>query len=543
MKKGFTVIELIVSFSLVMVIVIFLFQIVIGLRNLYVNSGLKTELLNIQSLLSKEINKKMANNNLVSVLKCGSYCLNFVYSNGESDKLQIDYNKNTLQFGNYKAILPNNSYLGNANVSYAFAGTFLEDVDNTMILISIPIYSENFKDENFEIKVVYQYNSNLNEIYLTDFSADSNEYGYLQLKGGYDIEISKNKEYAETGYMVVNADGEEITNGTVTVNNPLSSLSLPYPEGTYEIEYLLAFDGQVVHKTYRNVNVINLDVEFDYTGDYQIFTAKKTGQYKLEVWGAEGGYRSSTYGIGGKGGYSYGTINLKEGENLYIYVGGQGKSASSSTSYVAGGYNGGGSAKYYGGTGGGATDIRFLNNSDPLNADSLASRVIVAGGGGGAQGRGSSSYKGNGGVGGGTTGGNGTYYNGRSTQYYGKGGTQTTGGETYSGTTSYMGTAGTFGLGGNGGYRSTTYYGTGGGGGGWYGGGGGYYRYAGGGGGSGFVWTSETASNVPTNYSVDTKYYLTDAETLAGNVSFIQPNGTTATGHSGNGYAKISYLG
>ena len=396
-------------------------------------------------------------------------------------------------------------------------------------------------DENFEIKVVYQYNSNLNEIYLTDFSADSNEYGYLQLKGGYDIEIPGNKEYTETGYMVVNADGEEITNGTVTVNNPLSSLSLPYPEGTYEIEYLLAFDGQVVHKTYRNVNVINLDVEFDYTGDYQIFTAKKTGQYKLEVWGAEGGYRSST-SYSGKGGYSYGTINLKEGEKLYVYVGGSGNTGTCSSSICVGGYNGGGYRYKYKG-GGGATDIRLIAADDELNLDSLLSRIIVAGGGGSD---GATSKTGL--YGGGTSGGAATQSYGT----YGYGGTQT--GHTTTVTmpssqftsNSSANYPGGFGFGGFGIYRSSGYAGAGGGG--WYGGCGSYPDGSGdddrgGGGGSGFVWTSETASNVPTNYSVDTKYYLTDAETLAGNVSFIQPNGTTATGHSGNGYAKISYLG
>lgn len=69
---------------------------------------------------------------------------------------------------------------------------------------------------------------------------------------------------------------------------------------------------------------------------------------------------------------------------------------------------------------------------------------------------------------------------------------------------------------------------------------GGAYRYAGGGGGSGFVWTSSTAANVPSGYSVDTKYYLANATTSAGNVSFESTSGSTETGHSGNGYAKIT---
>ena len=80
MKKGFTVVELIVSFSLVMVIVIFLFQIVISLKNLYTNSGVKTELLNKQSLISNEINKKLSSNEIISLTKCGAYCVEFLYA-------------------------------------------------------------------------------------------------------------------------------------------------------------------------------------------------------------------------------------------------------------------------------------------------------------------------------------------------------------------------------------------------------------------------------------------------------------------------------
>lgn len=76
-----------------------------------------------------------------------------------------------------------------------------------------------------------------------------------------------------------------------------------------------------------------------------------------------------------------------------------------------------------------------------------------------------------------------------------------------------------------------------------YNGGGYRYSYKGGGGGSGYVWTSSTASSVPSGYSVDTKYYLTDAATVAGNTSFTQSDGSTATGKSGNGYARITYLG
>ena len=64
---------------------------------------------------------------------------------------------------------------------------------------------------------------------------------------------------------------------------------------------------------------------------------------------------------------------------------------------------------------------------------------------------------------------------------------------------------------------------------------------AGGGGGSGFIYTA--SSQLPADYAVSSNYYLSNANTYAGNTSFIAPNGDTETGHSENGYAKITYVG
>lgn len=82
-------------------------------------------------------------------------------------------------------------------------------------------------------------------------------------------------------------------------------------------------------------------------------------------------------------------------------------------------------------------------------------------------------------------------------------------------------------------------------GGGWYGGAGAYDndsdsdgKY--GGGGSGYVYTSSTASNYPSGCLLNSDYYLTDAQTIAGDQSFLSPTGTSETGHTGNGYARIS---
>lgn len=131
---------------------------------------------------------------------------------------------------------------------------------------------------------------------------------------------------------------------------------------------------------------------------------------------------------------------------------------------------------------------------------------------------------------------------GTTTQNYGSGGgggTQTAGG------TGGSNNAGTFGQGGQGLSASDGYGGAGGGG--WYGGGGSYPDGSGdddrgGGGGSGYVYTSSTASNYPSGCLLNSSYYLTNAQTIAGNTAFTSPTGTNETGHTGNGYIRITVI-
>ena len=277
----------------------------------------------------------------------------------------------------------------------------------------------------------------------------------------------------------------------------------------------------VIYLTHANNDIM----DFNYTGSTQSKTLKP-GTYTIECWGGQGGTYSGY--IGGYGGYSKGTITLTKTTTVYVSVGGAGSSSS-----TAAGFNGGGTGISSGRGGGGATDVRIGQNS-------LYSRVIVAGGGGGA---GVTSANANPcGCGGGEYGGDG-YYNNTTGSYTtgqnrsGGSASQTAGGITWS-----TGTQATFGQGGN-----ASGYSCGGGGGGWYGGGGAYDSDSDsdgrwGGGGSGYVYTSSTAKNYPNGCLLNSTHYLTNAKTIAGNKSFKSPTGKNETGHTGNGFCRITNL-
>lgn len=268
-----------------------------------------------------------------------------------------------------------------------------------------------------------------------------------------------------TSASKVGTNASSYAGGQITSGQVISVV--PSATGTYYLHVLTTFiNGKSVELISKPVTVVSgtattYSTANTTSNEYYTFTAQATGKYKLQVWGAQGGTRSTTYGSGGLGGYSVGTIELQKNDKLYVYVGGKGASSAKSTSLVSGGYNGGGGSKYYGGTGGGATDIRFVAGTYN-NSASLYSRVIVAGGGGGAQGRAGTSYKASGGAGGGASGQTGGFSGTltESTKYGGPGGTISAAGTVVS--TSYGNTAGAFGKGGDGGYRSTSYCGTGG---------------------------------------------------------------------------------
>lgn len=295
--------------------------------------------------------------------------------------------------------------------------------------------------------------------------------------------------------------------------------------GTYFL-HAIVFDsiGRKSEIVSSGVRTNGAKLTFGFTGRVQTATLE-AGEYKLEVWGAEGGKTSKYSKSSGKGGYSVGTIKLSQQTTLYIYVG-------ESPSTNSGGWNGGGSGGNEYSTsglpagGGGSTDISLYGESGSFTwntNDHLYSRIIVAGGGGGSGYNDDSHY---GGYGGGLEG-----------QSSGYGPAENGGTQNRAGTNQSYSTGQGFGVGG-------THTGcSSGGGGGWFGGGASKNscNCTGGSGGSGYVYCSSTASNYPNGCMLDSSLYLIDAKTQSGNESFPTPDvSSTETGHTGHGYVKIT---
>ena len=326
--------------------------------------------------------------------------------------------------------------------------------------------------------------------------------------------------------------------------------------------------------------------EFSYTGDIQTFAVPLSGYYQLEVWGAQG--TTAIVCRGGYGAYTSGKIQLVNNTSLYVYVG-QNPDISATPSYNATTTS---SKSAFGS--GGASDIR-VNNGSWNDSTSLRSRVIVAAGGSGAYCNSTEEkgwYDTNGSNGGGLIGYHRYRHYNSDSSASGKGGgtisymsdggaTQTSGGSGWGGQYGY-GSSGSFGIAG---YVYSGYFGSDGSGG-WYGGGAGGaaqwdVRLGGAGssyisGHTGCVGATSISSSSPKsgcttgtsdadcsltpyiNPATNTYYTFTDTVMIdgaghrwytsaeSGYTQMPNPEGgyyASGVGHSGNGAARITYLG
>ncbi len=270
--------------------------------------------------------------------------------------------------------------------------------------------------------------------------------------------------------------------------------------------------------------------EFNYTGGEQTFESPCLANYKIEVWGAQGGASNEEY-VGGYGGYASGVTTFDYHTNAYVNVGGKGETNSTpgSTTGANGGYNGGGTSypnsgvNHLYGAGGGATHIALKSGLLSTLGNNIDQILIVAGGGGG--GRWQQNWEGNdlayygyGGHGGGVNGGYGTD----------KSNPNVTGGGTQSGTLSGGRSIGTFG-------KGADYTGQGAGGGGFYGG----NAFPTGGGGSGYIGNTLLTNKVMYCYNC-TESNEESTKTIS--TTNVDETAISTYAKTGDGYARITLL-
>ncbi|MFV0249979.1 MAG: hypothetical protein ACK5HP_02955 [Bacilli bacterium] len=155
-NRGFTVVELAISFCLVSAISLVLIQVVLSLKEVYVSGNIKSILLNKQGIMLNRIYTDLDNKVVKTINSCGISCLEFTFSDTTSSKLSFDPYAKTISYSNYTMKLANGSYFGDVLVNN-YNSTSLVGTNNSILDINIPI-SNPIVNGDYGIHIIYSYN-------------------------------------------------------------------------------------------------------------------------------------------------------------------------------------------------------------------------------------------------------------------------------------------------------------------------------------------------------------------------------------------------
>lgn len=211
-NKGFTLVEMLVSFTLSMILIIILFQLIINLKDLYMSSGIKTELLNRQYLMTNRIYTDLNEKKAIKIENCNNpvVCIEFTFQDGSTKRLEVDETNKTLSYDGYIIKLDNNSYFKTMDIS-----TIISQSNKKIFNANIPIYNDLYKNTDFGINIVYPYNDQeITNNYGNKYVAPIDSYislPYIKSTG---------TQYINTGIIATENTGFEIKFKT---NNDLNN--------------------------------------------------------------------------------------------------------------------------------------------------------------------------------------------------------------------------------------------------------------------------------------------------------------------------------
>lgn len=163
-KKGFTLIEITVTFSLIAVVIVLLFEIIISLREIYIKGDFQTTLLMKQGILTKKINEDFQDLKLKSITSCGKFCITLNYRTNDSYNLSLDIENNRIQYHDYVWQLPEGSTIGQVETSvYESNLTTSIFTNNSILKIDIPVTNK-LLEKDYGIHILYQYNNSLTTV-------------------------------------------------------------------------------------------------------------------------------------------------------------------------------------------------------------------------------------------------------------------------------------------------------------------------------------------------------------------------------------------
>ena len=190
-KKGFTVIEILASFSIALTILIVLFNVVIIMKDNLGKVNAMTNTLVEKDNLSYNINKRLKEKELASLTVCedGDKCYLFTYSDSTSDKLVYSATDKSITFNNYTFNITDDMKVDSPNITEHY-DTMSSTAYNGYFILNIPITVDN---KDYSIKLVKHFNTDSAVVDVGNYwNTNGNKYTiveYLESTGTQYIDV------------------------------------------------------------------------------------------------------------------------------------------------------------------------------------------------------------------------------------------------------------------------------------------------------------------------------------------------------------------
>lgn len=144
-KKGFTLIEVTISVSLLSVIMIFMLKFITTIKKDENTISLNTEMLLNKTIISKKINKDIRENGGIKNISCSAYLCEITLNNEINKRLEIDPEIKKIT---YRDITNNEQILSKKlNENFEYSLKEIEDYNLNIIEITV----DSHKEYNIEI--------------------------------------------------------------------------------------------------------------------------------------------------------------------------------------------------------------------------------------------------------------------------------------------------------------------------------------------------------------------------------------------------------
>ncbi len=155
-NKGFTLLELIVSFVLITVLSLALFRTVLGIQKIQKQTIYQNQFKSLSIVLNNEIQNDFYKDKITSVTACGTNCYDILYQGKGTVRISIDRDNDTIRYGDIKEKLPEGYILYDDLDIEQF--TTSESGYNSYFVLTIPIKSSLESNLN-DLKYIYLYDS------------------------------------------------------------------------------------------------------------------------------------------------------------------------------------------------------------------------------------------------------------------------------------------------------------------------------------------------------------------------------------------------